>query len=251
MISEAIRAHRKAVIPYVTAGYAGLDATGEIIRALDECGAAAIEVGIPFSDPMADGPVLQKASLLALRAGFALEGLLKRAGRWSASARAPLIVMSYLNPLMRRGIPETLARMKDSGMQGLIVPDLPSDASRVYDMCLKAGIDLIRLIAPTTPEQRMREVISQCRGFVYAVTVKGVTGARASLSPDVRRQVRALKNLSGLPVCAGFGVSSARQVEEMLSFADGVIVGSYLMSRIMESEDPVKAASEAFRALMG
>ena len=86
MISEAIRAHRKAVIPYVTAGYAGLDATGEIIRALDECGAAAIEVGIPFSDPMADGPVLQKASLLALRAGFALEGLLKRAGRWSASA---------------------------------------------------------------------------------------------------------------------------------------------------------------------
>jgi tryptophan synthase alpha chain len=251
MISEAIRARRKAVIPYVTAGYAGLETTGEIIRALDKCGAAAIEVGVPFSDPMADGPVLQKASHLALQAGFTLQGLLKMAGRWSASARAPLIVMSYLNPLMRRGILETLARLKDAGIRGLIVPDLPSDASGIYDMCLKAGIDLIRLVAPTTPEQRMREVVSQCRGFVYAVTVKGVTGARASLPPDIRRQVSSLKAMTDLPVCAGFGVSDARQVEEMLSFADGVIVGSHLMGRIMEATDPVEAAGKTFRALIG
>ena len=251
MIAQAIRARAKAVIPYVTAGYPDMDTTGELIGVLDRCGAAAIEIGIPFSDPVADGPVLQRASQLALQAGFTMEGLLSRAGRWSASAAAPLIAMSYINPIMRRGILETLARFRDAGIRGVIIPDLPSDADVIHEMCREADMDLIRLVAPTTPEHRRQEVVSRCGGFVYAVTVKGVTGARASLPPEVRRQVSSLKAMTDLPVCAGFGVSDARQVEELLSFADGVIVGSHLMDRIMEATDPVEEAGKTFRALIG
>ena len=249
MIAQAIRSSTRAIIPYVTAGLPDLDTTGEIIRVLGDCGAAAIEIGIPFSDPMADGPVLQKASFLALKAGFTMEGLLARAGRWSASVSAPLIVMSYINPVMRRGIRETLLRFRDAGVRGVIIPDLPADASGIFEECREAGIDLIRLVAPTTPEQRRREVVRQCSGFVYAVTVKGVTGARSDLPPEFRQQVSGIRALTDLPVCAGFGVSNARQVDDILSFADGVIVGSHLMDRIMRSDDPVQGAGGALRAL--
>lgn len=250
MIAEAIRANNKALIPYVTAGLPDLDATGEIIRALGDAGAAAIEIGIPFSDPMADGPVLQRASHLALKAGFTLDGLLSRLPKWSAGVSTPLIVMSYINPLMRRGMGETLARLRDSGIQGIIIPDLPCDASRILEMCRDIGMDLIRLVAPTTTEERRREVVSQCSGFVYAVTVKGVTGERSSLPPEVRRQVQDIKSLTDLPVCTGFGVSTAAQVKDMLSFADGVIVGSHLMAGVMESKAPVEESREMLRKLM-
>lgn len=250
MIAEAIGAKEKAVIPYVTAGMPGLEITGEIILALSDAGAAAIEIGVPFSDPMADGPVLQKASHLALQAGFTLDGLLSRAEKWSVSVSTPLIIMSYINPLMRRGIREVLARFRDAGIQGVIIPDLPADADGIHGMCLQAGIDLIRLVAPTTPAGRRQEVVSQCGGFVYAVTLKGVTGARSSLPAEVRRQVDDIRSLTDLPVCAGFGVSTAAQVTDMLSFADGVIVGSHLMNRIMGASDPVVAARETFSALM-
>lgn len=251
MIAEAIRTSKRAVIPYVTAGLPDLDTTGEIIRALSDAGAAAIEIGIPFSDPMADGPVLQRASHLALKAGFTLEGLLSRLPKWSAGVSTPLITMSYINPLMRGGMRKTLDRLRDSGIQGVVIPDLPCDAAGIHEMCRDIGMDLIRLVAPATTEERMREVVSQCSGFVYAVTIKGVTGARSSLPPEVKRQVQDIRSLTDLPVCTGFGVSTAIQIENMLSFADGVIVGSHLMARVMESSDPVRATEETFRALLG
>jgi tryptophan synthase alpha chain len=250
MISQAIKDRDRAVIPYVTAGLGGLDVTGETIRVLAEEGAAAIEIGIPFSDPMADGPVLQKASHLALKSGFAMDGLFGRLGAWSASVRAPLIVMSYINPLMRRGLRETFARLGGCGVRGVIIPDLPLDAGGVYELARGAGLDLIRLVAPTTPPERRREVAAQCGGYVYAVTVKGVTGARVDLPQGVGEQVRAIKAVTHLPVCVGFGVSSAAQVGEMLAHADGVIVGSHLMARVMEASDPVDEARRAFAELM-
>jgi tryptophan synthase alpha chain len=251
MIAQAIRKRKRAVIPYVTAGLKGLDVTGGIIQALDEAGAAVIEIGIPFSDPMADGPVLQKASHMAIQTGFTFDGLLSRLGAWSASVQAPLVIMSYINPIMRRGIGETLARFRDSGVRGVIIPDLPLDAGEIFDLSRETGIDLIRLVAPTTPEARQQEVVSQCGGFVYAVTVKGVTGARADLPLGVREQVEGLKAMTGLPVCAGFGVSSAVQVNQMLSFADGVIVGSHLMAAVIDAEeDPVETARQTFASLM-
>lgn len=250
MISEAILKSERAVIPYVTAGLKGLDATGEIIAALDEAGAAAIEIGIPFSDPMADGPVLQKAAFMALQSGFTLDALFGRLGKWSSTVKAPLVVMSYINPLLRRGLEETFKILHDGGVQGVIIPDLPLEAGAIYELSLKAGIDLVRLVAPTTPLERRKEVVSQCGGFVYAVTVKGVTGARLDLPVGVSGQVKGIKALTDLPVCAGFGVSSAAQVDEMLSFADGVIVGSHLMAQVLEAENPVETARRTFATLM-
>ena len=250
MIKNAIRKTSKPVIPYITAGLPGLDATGEIIRTLRDAGAAAIEIGLPFSDPMADGTVLQKASHMALKKGFTLKGLMEHLGDWSSSIDIPLIVMSYMNPLMRSGMKETLTGFANRGIQGVIIPDLPSDAREIYEFCSVIGIDLIRLVAPTTTPARQAEVLSQCRGFVYAVSVKGVTGARQALPEEVSSQVQRIKTMTDLPVCVGFGISTAEQVTDMLGFADGVIVGSYLMERIMNASDPAAVAREAFTRLM-
>lgn len=250
MITEAIVNRRRAILPYVTAGVPSLDATGEIIKALQEAGAAAIEIGVPFSDPMADGPVLQKASFMALTQGFTIDGLLSRLAQWSSALSIPLIIMSYINPIMRRGFRESLESYRCCGVRGVIIPDLPSDAAEVYSICNQIGIDLIRLAAPTTSRERHREILSQCRGFVYAVSIKGVTGQRDTLPSELRSQVNLIREQTDLPVCIGFGVSRASQVEDLHSFADGVIVGSFLMERIMNSQDPVKTAHETLRELL-
>jgi tryptophan synthase alpha chain len=251
MIEQAIRSRVRPVIPYVTAGLPDMDATFGILKALEDSGAAAIEIGIPFSDPLADGPVLQKASTLALQAGFTLSELMRRLPSWSAGIDVPLIVMTYINPLMRRGLVDSLKGLREAGVKGVIIPDLPVDASDIYGHCSAIGLDLIRLVAPTTKEDRAREVLSQCGGFVYAVAVKGVTGMRSALSDGLRGQVELVRACTDLPVCVGFGVSSASQVSDLLTFADGVIVGSLLMRRIMDSEDPVATAHNTLKNLLG
>ena len=246
-ITDAIRNTKRAIIPYVTAGLPDIETTGKIIKALSDAGVAAIEIGIPFSDPMADGPVLQKASKMALDAGFKMAALFEHLPEWSATVSIPLIVMSYINPLMHRGIEATLKKLKASGIAGVIIPDEPSDATELFKMTQSAGLDLIRLVAPTTALERKKEVLSQCRGFIYAVTVKGVTGARKTLPEEVQSQVTQLRLLSDLPVCVGFGVSSKEQVDGILRFADGVIIGSYLMEKIMNSDDVVNEAGELIK----
>lgn len=250
MISKAIRKSTKAVIPYITAGLPDLDTTGEILRVLCDAGAPVIEIGLPFSDPMADGPILQKASQQALESGFTLDGLFDHLGKWSSGINSPLIVMSYINPIMRRGISTTFAIFKEKGISGVIIPDIPSSASEIYGLCDNTGLDLIRLLAPATTRQRQKEVLSQCSGFAYAVSVKGVTGARTALPEEVHGQVKTIKAMTDLPVCVGFGVSTASQVRDLLGVADGVIVGSHLMDQIMRASDPVKAADTAYRALL-
>jgi tryptophan synthase alpha chain len=247
MIAQSIRDHKKAIIPYITAGLPNLDTTGKILLALQDAGAAAIEIGIPFSDPMADGPVLQKASFMALQAGFKMGELQDCLKGWSTMLDIPLIVMSYINPLMRNGLRQTLISLKDNGVKGTIIPDLPRDADTIY---AEIGIDLIRMVAPTTVPERMKEVISQCSGFVYAVSIKGVTGMRNDMPSDVCSQVLAIKEMTDLPVCVGFGVSSAAQVNELLTFADGVIVGSYLMGKIMNAQDPAMTAHDTIQGLL-
>lgn len=249
MISKAIRSSWRAIIPYVTAGLPDMESTGRIIQALDRAGAAAIEIGVPFSDPMADGPVLQKASHLAIDAGFKMEALFEHLPEWSSACRAPLIIMSYINPLMRHGLAPTLRRLKSSGAGGVIIPDEPADAGSLFELAQDAGLDLIRLVAPTTPAERQREIVSQCRGFVYAVAVKGVTGARTLMPPELQGNVQAVKALTDLPVCVGFGVGSASQVDAIHGFADGAIVGSFLMGRLMQAEDPAAEAAEVMRSL--
>jgi tryptophan synthase alpha chain len=246
-ITDSIRNTRRAIIPYVSAGLPDIETTGKIIRALSDAGAAAIEIGIPFSDPMADGPVLQKASKAALDAGFKMDALFEHLPGWSAGVKCPLVVMSYINPLMCRGLDATLKKLKASGIAGVIIPDEPSDAADLFKMTQSAGLDLIRLVAPTTSPERKKEVVSQCSGFIYAVSVKGVTGARKALPEEVQSQVAQLRELSDLPVCVGFGISSKEQVDDMLRFADGVIIGSYLMENLMNATDPVTKAYDLFK----
>lgn len=250
-ISESIRNTKRAVIPYVTAGLPDIQTTGKIIKALSDAGAAAIEIGIPFSDPMADGPVLQKASKAALDAGFRMDALFEHLPEWASSISTPLIIMSYINPLMRRGLEMALTKLKASGIAGVIIPDEPSDAQGLFKTTQSCGLDLIRLVAPTTSVERRKEVVSQCSGFIYAVSVKGVTGARKALPEEVQTQVAQLRELSDLPVCVGFGVSSKKQVDDMLQFADGVIMGSYLMERIMDSDDAVRTVGELIKEFTG
>jgi tryptophan synthase alpha chain len=250
-ITDAIRNTKRAIIPYVTAGLPDIETTGKIIKALADAGAAAIEIGIPFSDPMADGPLLQKASKTALDAGFKMDALFERLPEWASTLSIPLIVMSYINPLMHRGLEATLKKLKSSGIAGVIIPDEPSDASELFNLTRSTGLDLIRLVAPTTSIERQKEVVSQCSGFIYAVAVKGVTGARKALPEEVQAQVAQLRSLSDLPVCVGFGVSSKEQVNGILRFADGVIIGSYLMERIMNSDDAVKEAGELMKGFTG
>lgn len=250
MITQSIKDHKKAIIPYVTAGLPSLESTGKILLALQDGGASAIEIGIPFSDPMADGPVLQKASFMALQAGFRMEDLLDCLRGWSSMLDIPLVVMSYINPLMRRGLRHTLTNLKDSGVRGVIIPDLPRDAGAIFNDCKAMGIDLIRMVAPTTERSRMKEVLSQCSGFVYAVSIKGVTGTRSDLPLEVHSQVKSIKEMTDLPVCVGFGISSAAQVDDLLAHADGVIVGSYLMGRLMDSAEPARIAYETLKGLL-
>lgn len=251
MISGHIKNHPRAVIPYVTAGLPSLDATGEIVAALADAGAAAIEIGIPFSDPTADGSVLQKASHMALCAGFRMDRLLGRLPSWSSAVDAPLVVMSYINPLMRRGLDDTLKALAGAGARGVIIPDLPRDASALHQICLGCGLDLVRFVSPATGEERVKEVVLRCGGFVYAVSVKGVTGRRSELPGGLRDQVGLVRRHTDLPVCVGFGISSASQVDEVLSYADGVIVGSHLMDRIMNAADAAGEAYDVLRCLCG
>jgi tryptophan synthase alpha chain len=150
MIAKSIRDHKKALIPYVTAGLPDLDTTGKVLLALQDAGAAAIEIGIPFSDPMADGPVLQKAAFMALQAGFRMEELQDRLKGWSTMLDIPLVVMSYINPLMRRGLAQTLRNLKDSGVKARSSPTCRRDAGAVYDDCRGMGMDLIRMVTPAT-----------------------------------------------------------------------------------------------------
>lgn len=250
MISETIKNTPRAIIPYITAGLPSLDKTGEIIKILSRSGAAAIEIGLPFSDPMADGPVIQKASKMAIDAGFSLDGFFCHLNGWCTSTHTPIIVMSYINPVMRRGIYETMDRLKACGVSGLIVPDLPTDPTDIFDISSTIGLDIIRLVAPTTKTDRIRQILDQCMGFVYAVSVKGVTGAREDIPDGLKQQVKSIKSMTDLPVCVGFGVSKKEHVDDILTFADGVIVGSYLIENIIGSPNPTGAVRKAFSRLI-
>jgi len=250
MIAESIAKSSQKVIPYITAGLPDLETTGQIVDAIARAGASAIEIGIPFSDPTADGPVLQEASHLALKAGFTMDALFSRLSEWCSSSPIPIIVMTYINPLLRKGMRKTLRRFKDCGISGIIIPDLPRDASGVYNLCSSRGLALIRLLAPTTKRERAKEILGQCSGFVYAVSVAGVTGPRDDLPDGLESQVRFIRGLANIPVCVGFGVSRKSQVDRILKIADGVIVGSYLVKGIMHSHDPVNAVTSAYQDLV-
>lgn len=239
---------RTALICYAMGGDPSLDATEELLLALDGAGADVIELGIPFSDPIADGPTLQAAATRALAAGASLGKLLALAGKLRGNIRAPIVAMGYLNPIESMTAQRFARAAREAGIAGGIIPDLPfEEAQPVREALASEGLDLVPLIAPTTGPARAAAIVREARGFVYYVSVTGVTGARAELPEDLAARLRDLRALSPVPVAVGFGISRPEQAAALRGHADGVVVGSALVSAHQRGGS--RAAEELVRSL--
>lgn len=225
-----------AFIPFLSSGYPHPEATPRLLTTLAEAGADIIELGVPFSDPLADGPIIQAASWEALGHGVTLESTLAQLGEMSADL-PPVVVFSYLNPILRMGIDAFLDRAARAGAAGLLVTDLPVGSHPEMERRLAGGsLDLIPLAAPTTTTDRLETIVDHASGFLYYISRLGVTGARTSLDAALRDKVEDLRSSVNLPVAVGFGISTPGQAADVAAIADGVVVGSALISALGESE---------------
>lgn len=225
--------NKKAFIAYITAGDPSLAATGELVLALEQAGADIVELGIPFSDPMADGLTIQEASFRALQGGTTPVKILDLVRRVRQTSQVPIALMSYYNPIFHFGDEAFAAQALAAGVDGLIIPDLPVvEAGALRQAAVRHDLSLVFFLAPTTSKVRMGEIVKAASGFVYFVSVAGVTGAHAAVPADISRQVKLAQAATKVPVCVGFGVSTPQQVKEMAVFADGVIVGSAIVKEI-------------------
>jgi tryptophan synthase alpha chain len=230
------RERRKAFIAFVTAGDPSLDRTVEVAAALEEAGVDVLELGVPFSDPLADGPVIQRASDRALKQGTRLASVLEAVRRIRARSELPLLLFSYVNPLLRYGLDRLAKDAAAAGVDGVLVTDLPPEEGAEWIAgARRAGLDTVFLAAPTSPEARLKRVADCSRGFVYAVSRTGVTGERDTLSSDAAGLVGRLKALTDTPVALGFGLSTPEQVGAAAAVADGVVVGSAIV-RFLERD---------------
>ncbi len=228
-------ARKKAFVGFITAGDPSLERTVESALALDAAGCDVLELGVPFSDPLADGPVIQRASERALRRGTTLRGVLEAARQIRRRSEMPLLLFSYLNPLLRYGLDRLATEARDSGLDGVLVTDLPpEEASGWLDTARAANLDTVFLASPTSPDGRLTLVAGASRGFVYAVSRTGVTGEREAISVEARPLVERLKLLTTEPVVLGFGLSTPEHVVAAAAVADGVVVGSALV-RFLEA----------------
>ena len=221
---------RSAFVGFVTAGDPSLDRTVDVAVSLAESGVDVLELGVPFSDPLADGPVIQRASERALRQGTTLATVLKCVRTIRQQSDVPLLLFSYLNPLLHFGLERLAGAAVDAGIDGVLVTDLPpEEADEWLSISRARDLDTVFLAAPTSPPERLARVASACRGFVYAVARTGVTGEQEQLSQDAAPLVRALRDLTPSPVALGFGISTPDQVAAAAALADGVVVGTALV----------------------
>lgn len=235
-VREAGRQGRPAMVAFMTAGYPSRQRFGAQLTALCEV-ADVVEVGVPFTDPMADGLTIQRASQGALAEGVTLEWILDEIA--TLRPAAPLVLMSYLNPLLAFGYARLAERAAEAGVAGFIVPDLPLDESGPFARTLEdLGLGLIQLVTPVTTDARLAQACRASRGFVYAVTVTGITGGDADRDDGLAKYLQRVADHAVVPVCAGFGVRTPQQVEKIAAHADGVIVGSALIESLEKGEDP-------------
>jgi tryptophan synthase alpha chain len=232
------RERRAGLVTYVTAGDPTLARSADILRALDRAGADILEVGVPFSDPLADGPVIQRASERALAAGATLDGVLGMVAEVRASVRAPMVLFSYANPIHRMGFATFAARAAAAGADGVLTLDIPMEESRdLRDALRAAGLDVIYLLSPTTTDERMRLAGQLGSGFVYAISRLGVTGAREQVSSGVAGLVARIRRCTDLPVAVGFGLSRPEHVTMVGQLADAAVVGSALVGVVADAGD--------------
>jgi len=237
---KALKAKQdKALIGYLTAGYPDKKSFEALVPRLVEAGLDMLEIGIAFSDPIADGPVIQQASQKALDNGVTLDWTLQATARLRQTIKIPFIFMSYCNPIYAMGLETFFKRAKESGVDGLIVPDLIPDVAGPYEQAAQQhGIHLIYLASPTSPKARLVQIAKQTRGFLYVVSLTGVTGARADLPKDLGAFVVRARGTSRVPVAVGFGISTPAQAKAVGKLADGVIVGSALIKAVSASQAP-------------
>lgn len=225
-------------IPYIVAGDGGFDRLREQILLLEKAGVAAIELGIPFSDPVADGPTIQVAGARALKDGVTLAAVLQFLEETKKERKVPIVLMTYFNPIFVYGVERFAKKCQEVGVDGLIVPDLPMEEEETLANALSAEeIAFIRLVALTSTKERMQQLAQRSEGFLYAVAVTGTTGARTNYADNVGEYLQSLKNYSNVPVLAGFGVSNAEQAQELSAHCDGVIVGSTIVDMFAEGKD--------------
>lgn len=245
---------KKGFIPFITAGDPDLATTRALIVELSQAGASVIELGVPFSDPMADGPVIQRASERALVHSFGLTEIFETAAAARNEIDTPIVLFSYFNPLFQFGIEQVARAAKRSGIAGVLVTDLTPEESPAFAAALRAeGLDLIFLVAPTSTDARLQLVAERASGFIYAVSRAGVTGVQESTSAAAERLVSRVRKFSSLPVAVGFGISSAAQVAEVLRYADAAVVGSAIVAEIeklQESPGLVKSIGAFARQLL-
>lgn len=225
-----------ALIPFITAGDPDLETTAKALQVLDQAGADLIELGVPYSDPLADGPVIQAAATRALQREVKLESVLEVVKTVSPKLQAPIILFTYYNPILNRGIETFLEEIATAGVRGLVVPDLPlEEVETLLQPAAAVGVEITLLVAPTTPKERIRAIATHSQGFIYLVSVTGVTGMRSSLQTRVNTLLEELRSVTDKPVGVGFGVSQPEQAHQLMSWgADAVIVGSAFVNRLAE-----------------
>ncbi|MEU3374973.1 tryptophan synthase subunit alpha [Streptomyces sp. NPDC006711] len=250
-LAKAKAEDRAALIAYLPAGFPTVDGGIEAVKAVFEGGADIVEVGLPHSDPVLDGPVIQTADDIALKGGVKIADVLRTVREAHAATGRPVLVMTYWNPVDRYGVERFTAELAEAGGAGCILPDLPVEESAVWrEHAEKHGLGTVFVVAPSSKDQRLATITAAGSGFVYAASLMGVTGTRESVGASAEDLVRRTRATTDLPVCVGLGVSNAAQAKEVAAFADGVIVGSAFVKRMLDAPDHA-AGLDAVRELAG
>ena len=243
---------KKGFIPFITAGDPDLATTEQLLITLANSGATIIELGVPFSDPMADGPVIQRASERALKKDFGLQEILDTVSRVRKQIDTPIILFSYYNPLLQFGLKRIAKAAKEAGLDGVLVTDLTPEESGEFEAELRAvGLDMIFLVAPTSTDERLQLVAQHASGFIYAVSRAGVTGAQSTVSAEAEKLVNRMRRFSELPIAVGFGISNADQVRDVQRYADAVVVGSAIVAEMERLSDAPDLAQRIGQFLTG
>ncbi len=244
---------RLAFMPFITAGDPDTTMTQELIRTLSSAGVDLIEVGFPYSDPIADGPVIQASYTRALDSGITVEGILRAIAEAKTDDTPPLVAMVSYAIVFRHGVEKFVTDAKRAGFAGFIIPDLPgAEAAECFELVRSHGLDLVQLVAPTTPRERVQEILKSCSGFVYCVAVAGTTGERTDIADALLDQLRWLREETDLPLAVGFGISKPEHVEPLRELADGVIIGSGIvrhLERLAQGETDQKGTLDAIGEL--